>query len=71
MNRQSEFLRNEFWILSWNASVQRAVSYRKECAERERAEFRRFMIEYYIKQAKELYNEYKQRKKEAADRNRK
>ena len=46
MSRQTDFLQNEFWILSWNASVQRAVSYRKQSAGKERAEFRRYMIDY-------------------------
>ena len=44
MNKQN-FLRSEFWILSWNASVQRALKYRKK-NEVERAAFREYIISY-------------------------
>lgn len=37
-------------MLSWNASVQRAVKYRKDSAERQRKEFRRKVISYCEKE---------------------
>jgi len=46
MNIQDQFLRNEFWILSWNASVQRAVRYAKSKTEKDRRAFRQFVIEH-------------------------
>ena len=46
MSRQTDFIRNEFWILSWNALVQRAVSYRRDSTEKEHSEFRHYMIDH-------------------------
>ena len=45
-DRKSKFLRNEFWILSWNASVQRAVKYAKDRTEKDRRSFRDYVIEH-------------------------
>jgi len=44
MSLQKKFLINEFWILSWNASVQRALRYHKLTTEFERQEFRKAVI---------------------------
>ncbi len=41
-----EFLSGEFWILSWNASVQRALRYTKGTNGQQRANFRRNVVRY-------------------------
>ncbi len=46
MNTQQTFLRNEFWISSWNASVQRALRYQKNKTEAERSAFRDHIIKH-------------------------
>jgi hypothetical protein len=43
---KAEFLRNEFWILSWAGSVQRALRYAKNVSEAERREFRESIIRF-------------------------
>jgi len=44
MTKQSEFLISEFWILSWNASVQRAQLYRHGTSDIHRTAFRNDVI---------------------------
>lgn len=44
MSNQVEFLINEFWILSWNASVQRALKYDKSALDAERQQFRESVV---------------------------
>ena len=46
MINKNKFLNGEFWILSWNGSVQRALKYKKECTENQRRAFRQYMIDY-------------------------
>ena len=46
MSLQHKFLIKEFWILSWNASVQRALKYQKSTSENDRQEFRKAVIDY-------------------------
>lgn len=46
MSKQIEFLQSECWILSWNASVQRAVSYKKNINEKERKGFRQSIVNF-------------------------
>ncbi len=46
MNTQDNFLQSEFWILSWNASVQRALRYGKNKSEAERSVFRDYIIKH-------------------------
>ena len=43
---KSHFLQNEFWILSWNASVQRAVKYAKGTTEKDRRPFRDYVFKH-------------------------
>jgi hypothetical protein len=50
MSNQSDFLKNEFWILSWNASVQRALKYNPKKTVSERVKFREHLIEYCDKE---------------------
>ncbi len=45
MNKK-DFLIEEFWMLSWNASVQRAKIYKKGTNEEDRKEFRKDVIDY-------------------------
>lgn len=42
---QEDFLKQEFWILAWNASVQRSNLYRKDVEEKARADFRELAIQ--------------------------
>ncbi len=46
MNTQNEFLQGEFWILSWNASVQRALRYGKNKSSAEHSAFRDYIIKH-------------------------
>jgi hypothetical protein len=46
MPPQAEFLRNEFWILSWNASVQRALRYAENAPDAGKREFREAIIRF-------------------------
>jgi hypothetical protein len=41
-----KFLISEFWILSWNASVQRSCLYKKNTIEKDRFDFRKLIIEF-------------------------
>ena len=42
---QEEFLKQELWILAWNASVQRSNLYREGAEEKARADFRESAIQ--------------------------
>jgi septin family protein len=53
-----EYLTSEFWILSWNASVQRASIYRRDrdrTTERDRKTFRKELIRHLEKQVIPIY----------------
>lgn len=52
-----EFLIEEFWILSWAASVQRANLYRKEADVKDRPEFKQNVIDYCKKNIIPMYSE--------------
>jgi hypothetical protein len=56
MSSKKRFLKDEFWVLSWNASVQRAGLYKQNSTKENRDTFRREIIAY-IK--KELLDKYK------------
>jgi len=56
MSKKKEFLKAEFWMLSWNGSVQHAGLYKKNSKEKDRRTFRREIIAYI---EKELLPKYK------------
>lgn len=46
MDASRQFLSNEFWILSWGGSVQRALRYRNGAGGTDRSQFRKKIIDY-------------------------
>jgi hypothetical protein len=56
MNDKKRFLKDEFWVLSWNASVQRAGLYKQNTTKENRDDFRWQIIDYI---EKNLIDKYK------------
>lgn len=57
MNNKQEFLLEEFWMLSWNASVQRTNLYREATSEEDRKNFRRDVINYCTSKIIPMYSQ--------------
>ena len=57
MDLKTRYLFSEFWILSWNGSVQRAHLYREDCEEKHKIDFRRRFIDWIDEQVIPRYRE--------------
>lgn len=52
-----EFLSDELWVLSWGASVQRALKYNKGVATKDRAKFKQNIINYCSEHILPMYKQ--------------
>lgn len=55
-NTQTKFIKQELYILSWNASVQHNKIYNTECSASERSKFRKDIIDYIDSNIMPKYN---------------